>query len=389
MKTTRNTVQATLIGLLSASLSLIACEPEVPRAALAAAIEQPESGIAPRALTALRVQVAPVLEDMVDSETQVSGIVRAFRRTAIAAEVSGRVVERRTEPGDRVRGWQEIVILDATRSTLAEEEAQANLRVRRVGLEEARAELERGEKLKVGHSISDRQLDALRFSAERADSAHELATVILRSAQRSVEDATIRAPFTGRIEEVDVQVGDFVTPGTPIARLVDLSQVRVHAGVTATEAATLAVGENARVSFEELGGTIRSGAIRNISSVADPTNGTYNVELWLDNDDGRLRDGMVAAVTFSPRPAQSGLVIPRAALVRRAGRLAVFVVHESTTGTRAQVREVRVGRRSGENVEILDGLEPGEHVVIDGLFALRDGARVMIDGKLTRDESDS
>ena len=91
---------------------------------------------------------------------------------------------------------------------------------------------------------------------------------------------------------------------------------------------------------------------------------------------------MVMAVQFAAGGDETYPVIPRAALLRRNGQLSVFTIEENEDGTRAVLRRARVGRSSRQSVELLEGAELGERVVIDGLFALRDGARVSVEADL-------
>jgi RND family efflux transporter MFP subunit len=160
---------------------------------------------------------------------------------------------------------------------------------------------------------------------------------------------------------------------------VDLSRARIHAGVTSTEAAGLVPGTPAPVLLAELGGVAVEAEIHSVGRIADPASGTYTIELWLDSPDGLLREGMVAQVRLPVEAGRRNPVVPRAALIRREGGVAVFVVDPSGAEPRAVARPVRIGHSNAEKVEVLEGVSVGEQVVIDGLFALRDGAPVLVE----------
>lgn len=338
----------------------------------AAPVERP-------ARTAVRVRVTKAQEGSVEQVCSVSGMVSAFRRVTVSAEVLGRLVKRQVEPGDEVEAGQVLALLDATRLRLAVEQASATLESRKIDLAEAVRNLERGDRLIDDDAISQSRHDSMRFSVQRAESALNLARVALRTARRNLADATVRAPFAGGIEEVHAAEGDHLAPGTPVATLVDLSRARVRAGVTAREAAHLAPGAIASIVFADLGGVAVEGEVRSIGRVADPATGTYPVELWVANADGRIRQGMVAQLELPLAGGQRWPLVPRAALIRRDGGTAVFVVDESAGEARAVMRQVRTGQSSQEQVEILDGVLVGEEVVVEGLFALRDGAPVAVE----------
>lgn len=365
--------------LLAAGAVLMHRDPGAHAETARAAATRSESGTRP----AVRVRVVSVRSGRIEGGEVASGVVHAFRKTSLASETSGRVLERRVEPGDVVEGGQELVVLDAARLRLSEEQARATLGARRVDLVEAKRELERGEQLKRGNTIAESRHDALRFGVERAESNVELAEVALRDAQRAVEEATIRAPFAGTVESVEVDVGDYLTPGAPVATMVDLSRARVRAGVTAAEAKGLEVGGRAVVIFEDLGADEDLGEIQSIGRVADPATGTYTVEVWIDDASGALREGMVAQVRLSLAEGGAQPLIPRSALIRRDGRMSVFVIEGQDEHATARARRVRIGRSNRDSVEILDGASIGDRVVVDGLFALSDGARVLIEDAST------
>jgi RND family efflux transporter MFP subunit len=327
----------------------------------------------------LRVRVAPVERAGIGSVSAVSGVTEAIRTATVAAEAAGRVVERHVEPGARVAAGDPLLSIDSTLARIAVDEARATLRARDADRAEAARALDRGEELHRSDALSDSRHDAYRFSVDRAESARALAAATLRRAQRALEDTVVRAPFSGTVESIGVQVGDYLMPATPVATLADFSQVRLRAGVTASEAAHLKQGDVARVAIAALGGSEAESEIRSVGNIADPKSGTYPVEVWLDNPNGMLRAGMVGQLRLASGDASDGLLVPRAALLRRDGQLAVFVVEDQEGALRAEARPVELGRQAGDRVELLSGVIEGDRVVIDGLFALTDGAPVSID----------
>lgn len=331
--------------------------------------------------TAMRVRVEAVVEGGAADLAEVTGLTSAFRTATVASEVAGRVVARHVEAGRRVSAGDPLVELDDTQSRIAADEARANVGAAKADLAEARRVSERGDALRRKDTISEQQHDNMRFGKDRAASAVALAEATLRRAEQAMADSVVRAPFDGTVEAVAVQIGDYLAPGTPVATLADFERVRLRAGVTAAEADALAPGAIAQVSIPALGGLPRDETVRSVGRLADPGTGTYPVELWLDNPDGRLRAGLVARLRFrASEGASTGPLVPRGALARRDGQLVVFVVEQNGASLRAVLRPVRLGRQVGERVEILTGVSAGERVVTDGLFALRDGARVVVDG---------
>lgn len=336
-----------------------------------------------RERAAQRVRVAEVRSGEVGGLSEVAGVTHAFRTATVSAEVAGRVMARHVEPGDRVEAGGPLVTVDDGLLVIAVDEAQAMLKAREVDLEETRKELARGDELRREGTLSAGQHDTLRFATLRAESAWATANAKLQRARHSLDDAQVRAPFDGTVEQIDVHVGDYLAPGSPVATVADIERIRLRAGVIAAEAADLRPGLAAIVTIPALGGLELEADIHSVGRLADTRSGTYAVELWLDNRDEQLRGGMVGQLRLAAPEGAVGAVVPRAALLRRGGALSVFVVEPDGDGLRARSRGVRLGRQSGERVEILEGPQVGERVVVDGLFALTDGAPVYIDAALT------
>jgi membrane fusion protein (multidrug efflux system) len=350
---------------------------------MACGVDAPASDQARAATTdtrpAQRVRVAAVRSGQLGGLAGVAGLTSAFRKATVASQASAQVVQRHVEPGQGVAQGDALVTLDDAQLAIAVDEARATLKARQVDVAEARRELERGGELLGKGAISDGQHDTFRFQRDRAQSARDLADAALRRTQRSLADAVVRAPFAGTVERIDVQVGDFLAPGAPVAVVADFARVRLRAGVTAREAADLSPGDMAAVSIDALGGGELRAPVHSVGLMADETTGTYPVEVWLDNSDRRIRGGMVADLRLAPPDDSSGTVVPRAAILRRRGALSVYIAEGEGSALRAVSRKVRVGRQQGGWVELLEGVEPGERVVVEGLFALTEGAAIFVD----------
>lgn len=361
-----------LVLALGFGLGLAACHAtDEPRNAAA-----PVGGAAPE--TRLRVQTEKVRLAPLHGADSVTGTIRAYHRTIITAESQGRVVARALPPGSPVEAGGLLVELEDARQVLALRRAEAALGTAETVLRHAERELARGEQLLAQKALSTQQHDDLRLAVDRARNERELALVARDTARRDLADTKIRAPFAGTVDTLAVDVGDFVAVGTPVATLVDLSRVRIFGGVTAREAARLTPGMTGRIAVADLEGRSFEANLVSIARVADPRDGTYVLELGMQNPGG-MRDGMVATIVLESAGGEEVLLAPRAALLRRGGRPEVFVVERGDGGPVARARGVRTGRVEGDSIEILEGLRAGEEVVFEGHFALQDGARVVID----------
>lgn len=334
----------------------------------------------------VRVRAVEAERGRLDELGDATGIVEPFALARVAAETSGRVQARRVDRGSVVEEGTLLVELDASRARIQVRQADATLTARQSDREQAERERLRSDQLRQRESLSVAAYDRTAHQASSAAAAEDIAVLGKRAAADLLRDAKITAPFAGTIADFHVELGEFVGPGTPVVTLVDLTRVRLHVGVTAAEATDLRIGDRLDVQFSELGGRTLSGELHSVSPLSDPRSGTYTAELWLDNPEGLLRQGMIGRVGLRPTntrtaapafdsPAFEPLLVPRAAVLRREGEFSVWVVVDG----HARAIEVALGRADDRRVEVLEGLAAGDKVVIDGGFALREGAAVDVE----------
>ncbi len=334
----------------------------------------------PKSEARLRVRVDSVRRMRLTTSDRLTGTVRAFHHADINSETQGRVLHRHVEAGAVVEKGQLLIELESSRLELELRRSQASLRAARTVLSHAKRDFARAERLLAQNAMSTQKFDDLQHGVDRASDEIALAEVARDTAKRNLEDTRITAPFSGTVDALRVDVGDFVTAGVSVATLVDLSRLRVFAGVTAREAARLEPGSVARVTFADLGGAAFEATLQSVGRVAGGRDGTYDIELWLDPKDTPMRDGLVAQIELSDPNETPSLLARRAAILRREGYPSVFIVQQQAGGAVAYARRLRTGRSDGEWIEVLDGLSVGDLVVWDGHFALDDGSSVIIDG---------
>jgi RND family efflux transporter MFP subunit len=363
---------AVLLMLACAGLLASACDREAP-AIPEAQRERPEP-IEAR----IRVRVEPASPAPLGDAGELTGVVAPFANVIVSSETTARVTARLIERGDRVQSEQLLFELDGSRAWIEYERAQASVEGRESDRAQAERERSRSATLHEREGISAAAHDRTIHASETAASAEELARLSKRAAARGLRDAKIRAPFAGIIAEYHAELGDFLRVGTPVATLVDLSRVRLRVGLTAAELELVNLGDQFEVEFADFGGRRLTAELRSVSPLADPRTGTYAAELWLDNPEQRLRQGMIGRVELGDDEAGDGdrLTIPRAAVIRRETGYAVWVVEEVEGQARVHARALTLGRSGADRVAVFDGLAPGERVVTEGMFALREGAAV-------------
>lgn len=298
---------------------------------------------------------------------RVAGRVEAEHDVTVSAEESGTIVELPVEKGSRVRKGDVIARIDDSilRAQVAEARARAGLARETF---ERRAQLYREER-----AISELSYLEAKYGAEEAEA--RLAALEARLARTRV-----RAPVAGVLDRRHVEVGSTVSPGTAVARVIQLDPIKVTAGVPERYAADVRPGAEAEVGLDVVGDRTFTGTLTYVGSTVDRQSRTLPVELTVRNPDRTIKPEMVATVEIVRRRLDSALVVPQGALVRREEGFVAFVVEdaEAEEAPVARVREVELGPSRQNRVVVTSGLRPGDLLVVVGQQQVADGDRVKV-----------
>ena len=190
--------------------------------------------------------------------------------------------------------------------------------------------------------------------------------------------ATIRAPITGIVTDQFQYQGEFAAAGGKLFNIADISQVIVKAPFADTVAAQLKVGDTATVLPTDTTGEEMTGQVTLISRSSDPLNRTVEVWVTLGNGAGHLRANGAAQVTAATLTRKDAIVIPASAVTLEASNGNEGTVMVVDAANVAHEIRVVIGIRTPDKVEITEGLQGGEIVVIEGNYALPDGAKVEV-----------
>ena len=330
-----------------------------------------------------------------------SGQTVADADIPLAPKYTGRVTEVRAKLGDEVKAGDVLMVQDTgdldisiAETAAAAGAAQADAREARASydanyikarndLELEQAKYERNEYLYSIGAISQDTLDSVKqeylaskaafdvladqveggsaasveskaYTAEKAQHATD-------ALRRQREDMYLRAPRSGVIGYRNAEVGAIVSAGTKVFSLVDTSHINVDCTIAEADAAILKTGLPVEVTIDALG--------------EDDASKTYQVRIELTDESARdtIKAGLFAHTAVDILQRRATLCVPKEALLSRTGRQILFVVGEDGT---VELREVKVGLMNDAEVEILDGIEPGDTVVVTNQDKLQDGKKV-------------
>jgi RND family efflux transporter MFP subunit len=308
-------------------------------------------------LPALEVRVATVTTNARTAGEEVVGTVRPKLQAVIEAKVSGRIETLAVAPGQKVKAGDLLAQLDAR-------EIQAKLDQARAAREQAARELERARKLFEQKITSQAEFDTI-------EARERIAAGAATEAETALGYSKIVAPFEGVVTRKLADVGDLAAPGKPIVEMEDPAALRFEAGVPEALIGRLKIGDQVPVRLSSLTSDLQ-GTVAEIAPVADPASRTYLVKLDLPATEG-LRSGQFGRAIV-PTAKTESVWIPAPALITRGQMEIVFVA----ANQHAQLRLVRTGKRSANEVELLAGITAGENVVVEGAEQLKDGQPIIV-----------
>lgn len=292
-------------------------------------------------------------------QVEAVGTTLSRRAVAIVPLASGRVEAVEFEPGEQVEAGEVLVRLD-------DDIEQADLAEAEATLQESVLALERARALRQKNAIPEATVEQL--IAARAGSQAEL-----DRARRRLADRTVRAPFAGMVGLRQIDPGARVDENTVLTTLDDRSEMEIEFSLPETLYGQVSIGQAVIATSVAFPGRPFEGLVATIDSRIDPTARAFRVRALLPNPDLALPAGMFmhVAVVLESRAA---VMIPEEAVIAQGSRTFVYVVADD----RASVRDVRIGHREVGAVEVLEGLSPGEAVVVRGTERLRDNAPVRV-----------
>lgn len=325
------------------------------------------------------VELEAVKTSDIISEVRLNGTANALRTSRLSAAVAGLVEDVRVETGDRVARGDLLVGLDDQQAEFELESASAEAAEARARLEEAQRRLAEARSVGAGRNIAATEVSARESEVTATEASFARLRAEEKRRQVVLDRHRIEAPFDGVVSDRTSDLGEWVTPGDQLLTLVDTTNLRLDFRVPQDYYQRINDDSELLVRPE---GADREPVPVNIESlvpVSDPQARTFLLRAT-GPDDLTLLPGMAVRATLRVSTGERGLTVSRDAINRYPdGRVTVWIA-EPADEDQYEVREkrVEVGASFDNRMEILDGLEGDEKVVIRGNESLEDGARVRL-----------
>jgi HlyD family secretion protein len=358
------------------------------------------------------VIVETVRQEAINRTVEVVTTLAAEDEVSVSSEAEGRVSRVHVDLGDKVRAGQVLVELDAEKQqyTVDQQRAALSRALAKYGaadtsklpplertpeVQKAEAELalakqayDRAEELHRRQLVSTQTLDNAEADRRSKQATYDAAVqnaknlrgeiegadAALKLADRNLRDASIRAPFDGYVRNRRVAVGQFVKTQTPVMDIVRVDPLKVIGEIPEKLAPWIKIGQPVELRVDALPDKTLQGRVSRISPSVNTATRAFPFEALVPNPDATLKPGTFARASVRTGEPAQVVTIPFSALQYRYGVNRVFVVDGDHLG----VRELKVGERLGDRVEVLAGIKAGDRVVATDVETLNEGTRVTI-----------
>jgi membrane fusion protein (multidrug efflux system) len=304
----------------------------------------------------VRVLEAAALEDTL----QLTGGVQPWLDLILSAEGNGPVESLSVDEGDRVAKGDELARIDTAMLQARQAQAQAQLKL-------AEQELKRVSRL--GQSGVTTQRDS-----DNAIASRDVASAAARTLDIQLKKSVLTAPVEGIVERVFVDENEFTDTGKPLVRIVQTDKVKVSVGVPERDVLAFEEGAPVTVTIDALPEHEFQGCIHYIATVADPMTRTFTAEIEVDNSKGLIKPGMIARASLVRRVYEDAIVVPIFATVLLDQQRYVLVEEDGV----AKLKAIETGVIQGNVVQITEGLEPGDRLIVVGQRDARPDAQVHV-----------
>ena len=299
---------------------------------------------------------------------ELQGSVKTKQNVLIYPEMQGTLQRVYVKEGQRVSKGQLLATIDdgGMGSQLEQLKTQAEL---------ARTTYDRQKRLwdqKIGSEIQYLQ----------AKANYDATINIVKQAQSQLGKSTIRAPFSGIIDDVIKDQGTVVSPGSgsEVFRIINLSNMYIEVDVPESYLGAIKKGKEAKVYFPILGDTIMT-KIRQTGNFINPNNRAFTVEIPVPNKNGAIKPNLTAKVSINDYTNETAIIIPQSIISENAeGDQYVYVAKKNGSENEAVVNKhiITTGMTQGSIVEVLSGIEDGDQLIKEGARTVKDGQKVQI-----------
>lgn len=295
-----------------------------------------------------------------EEKLSLPGIAKPWVSLNVVAEVAGKIVEKQANEGTVVHKGDVLAVIDKSDYQNAYASALASW-------ETAVANEKRLAALVKKNFVTKSQLDD-------AVAAVKTTKAALDNAKLNLTRCTILSPMNGLVDRVHIETGTYLGPGDPVVQVIQMDKLKITVGIPESDVDAVRKLKKFGITIDALGGKTFEGVHHYIYKTTDTLARLYNLEIKVDNPDMQILPDMFARVKIVKQKDEEGLGVPMYSLVSRASNIGVFIEKDGV----ARYRPVKTGFQDGWKIQIPQGLEPGDKVVVVGHKIIEDGEEINV-----------
>lgn len=306
------------------------------------------------------VKIKDVTTQEFEESFNVVGIVKPYQTAKVASEEGGLITYQPFDKGSRLSRGQVVVRLRKDQDRASYDQATTQYEL-------SKSNFERMEKLYAEKVATEQDFTNAKFQLEIAERS-------LNVVESRLNKSYVVSPISGVVDQKFMSKGEVCSPGSPILNIVDVSRVKISGGIPERFISDVRKGTEVKISFDVYPGEEFSGTVNYISPTISALNRTFEIEVIMNNKDGRLKPEMSSNIEIKKSSIDDAIVLPQDLVVDLGNDKYLFIIE----GDIAKKRIVSIGGRNGNDILIISGLNAGDKLVVEGFQSLADGDKVQV-----------
>jgi len=325
------------------------------------------------------------------SAISVSGTLVPIRKARIGPKIEGKIEKIYADEGDFVQEGAPLIKLDRKNYLIAKSEAEAGFNTAKARYVKAEVDLENSAKdyrrlntLYQKGVIAEREFDAIYTRQKSAEAELTLAAAQVKEAeerlnmaQQNLQDTVVTAPYAGFVVEKqmeEAEVSNVISYQWSVLALEDISSVKVECPISENEIRFMTKGKEVEIQLDAFPDRLFKGKITQINSKVDAISRSFTIKIEIPNPNFKLKSGMFARVKIPKEKRDSTLYLPTTALLMKGEDTVAFTIQDGA----AKLHKLTLGISDGKVTEVVEGLKEGDVVIVEGLYAVKDGTKVEV-----------
>jgi len=315
---------------------------------------------AAKAETSVQVVTLTIEPGLVEETLKLPAVVESFENIWVKSEASGQINRVLVKEGDMVQKGQTLIELDSRDYTSRLEQIEASYKL-------AMLQHDRYSELRKKNIISANEMD-------QSDAQLKALDAQMAQSRLALERTKVIASVSGRINEIEAKAGDYMSSEKPVAQILQMGQVKVTVGIPESDVAAVVDLKEADITIDALDNLKVKGRRYFLSRQPGDMARLYNLELVVDNNNGKILPGMFAKVNIVKRQYKDAVAVPLYAVISQDDKNFVYLENNG----KAEKREVELGVLEGWMIQVNSGIKPGDRVIIVGHRQVDQGQTVQV-----------